>query len=107
VSVTFGWKQPTFVIELQYDGDFLFTLHANTTWPLGTQVELRFHRTPDPRDDTDPIIWPATVSGTDVTWEVDNDMVREVLDAGAEYPRLRYAAEGRTIAWMRGSVDAS
>jgi hypothetical protein len=107
VSVTFGWKQPTFTIELQYDGDFLFTLHATASWPVGSQIEFRFHRTPDPRDDTDPIIWAATVAGADATWEVDNAMVREVLDAVAKYPRLRYAAQGRTIAWMRGSIDAS
>lgn len=119
MNVTFGRKLPDFVLELPLDGDFRFTLRARQTltepvdWPDDSEIEFRFHRTADPRNDLDPIIWPATIDGPNATWNVPEIDVAEVLTEDALHVRLRYREPPSAPSippswtWMRGTVHAS
>lgn len=111
-AVTFGWEPLEFVVALSRGGDFVFTLEsqingAATPWPAGIGIELRFSTT-TPDEDPTPIVWPATITGTNASWDVPATSVAAVLDAPARYARLRYTeADGSKLVWMRGNVRAS
>jgi hypothetical protein len=110
VTVTFGRRPPDFVMELQSDGDFIFGLEASAALPVGITVTFRFYSTWDENaaEPTPLFIWPGTVDGAAVTWDVPRQDVAEVLSSGARHVRLRYAeADGSVLPWLRGIVNAS
>lgn len=88
-------------VVLTHGGDFVASLVAVDPWPAGTQVELRFSTGPT----ATPMVWPATVNGTTVSWDVPAVTVKLVIDAAATTARLHYIEpDGTVLVWGRGRV---
>lgn len=104
MAVTLGLAPIPITVVLVSGSDFKCTLESSEDWPDGFEIELRFSIT---AEETDPIVWPATVDGALATWNVPADEVAAVLAARALHARVRYveAGGGATIR-MLGPVHA-
>lgn len=101
MSVTLGLSPIEISVILTHGGDFVATLTADDPWPVGTEVELRFSTSPT----ATPMVWPATVDGTSVSWDVPAATVQDVIDAAATTARLHYIeSDGTVLVWGRGRV---
>src|SRR5882762_11784733 len=81
-------------VTLSRDGAFVANLTKNSgVWPNGTEVELWF--VVDAADLTDPIIWPATIIDSVISWDVPASECLAVIQDGAKNVRLHY----NTLLW--------
>lgn len=104
----FGWEVPEFVLPLYIDSGFTFNLEADPPWPDDITIQFELRTTPDPRDDTDPEIWTATIDGSMASWDVLRTQVNDVLDNKKQHVRLMYlSSDGRQRLYMKGTTRAS
>lgn len=102
--ITFGWVPLEFTVALARGSDFVFTLIADPTWPAGIAIELRLSVT-GPGENPSPTVWPATISGSNASWDVPAAAVGAVIDTGVRFARLRYREpDGSALVWMKGGV---
>lgn len=102
--VTLGSTPVPVTVLLATDSDFVCELVAETDWPDGAGIELRFLTAPG----EDPIaVWQATVTGSAAHWDVVAEDVQEVLDAEAFVVRMHYVEpDGTVLLWGRGRARA-
>jgi hypothetical protein len=86
-------------VLLSRDGAFVANLTKDSgDWPDGTEVELWF--VVNANDLTDPIVWPATVDGGVLSWDVAASESLAVIQANAKNVRLHF----NTLLWGTGKV---
>lgn len=99
MTVVLGFQPVDISVTLADDADFISRFVAIDGWPDGTQVELRFV------GDGSPIVWAASVSDTDVLWDVPASDVSDVIAANYRSVRLHYMdASGDDLLWGKGRV---
>lgn len=105
----FGYQPFEFTLPLSSGSDYSFTLQSTPAWPTGTSIELRFATDIDESKSTVPVVvWPATITGANATWNVAASNVQIVLDTQARYVKLRYIDSSvNTLVWGKGVVRAS
>jgi len=100
LTVTLGLQPFDLTVTLPSDGDFVCTLIAENGWPVDTRIELRFLAA-----GVDPIVWPATIDGTDARWSVRSTVVKAAIAAKPTAARLHYIdSAGEDLLWGRGRV---
>lgn len=93
-----GYKPVYFTLHLTGGSDFVQTMRTldGADWPDGTVVVLEV-------DGQAP--WPATVTGPDISWTIDRDVI-DALPRTARTATLRYSdGAGTDIVWMTGQVE--
>ncbi len=105
MTVALGFVPIDCTVALSAGGDFSQTLTATPPWPAGTAVELHF--SPTPAEGPSTIVWPATISGANATWNVPAVSVAAVLNAQALYVTIHYVTSIGTLVWMVGRVRVS
>lgn len=98
--ITLGSDVDQLTVIIPLGASFITTLTAATPWPNGTVIEL--HLVNDPADD--PVIWSATVSGTDATFNINPANVKLVSDQRLSLARLIYNPGSGALLWAHGTV---
>jgi hypothetical protein len=105
VATDFGFEPYSLRVHLiKADADFIGTIRTSdaSAFPAGAVVKLKFGT------DT-PIVWQATVTGSDAVWNVDKVSVAALLAApltGRQLPaHITYTdGAGVDLVWFSGSV---
>ena len=93
-----GWDPPQGALLLPVGGTFSCTLRASADWPAGT-IDLYF------TGGGTPIVWTATITGPDATWNKTVAQVAAVLDGDYGAVALRGTPSGGEPAiWYRLAV---
>lgn len=103
--ITLGFEPYPIQVNLARDSDFTATIRTagDDPWPTGTTIELRFAAS----ESASPVVWAATVSGQDASWNVPAADVADVVDSRARHARLIYGTDnGESWLWGRGRVHA-
>jgi hypothetical protein len=97
--ITLGSDVDQLTVIIPIGASFITTLTASTPWPNGTIIQLQFMN-----DIADvPVVWSATVSGTDATFNVADTSV--VTNARLSLARLIYNPGGTgALLWAHGTV---
>ena len=99
--ITLGSDVEQLTVVIPVGASFITTLTAATPWPDDTVIEL--HLMNDVADD--PVVWSATVSGTDATFNIPSDQVQVVTDARLSLARLLYNPGGLgALLWAHGTT---
>lgn len=99
--VTLGSDVDQLTVIIPVGASFITTLTAATPWPVGTVIEL--HLMNDISDS--PVIWSATISGTDATFNIPPSQVQTVTDARLSLARLIYNPGGSgALLWAHGTI---
>lgn len=97
--IELGFRPVPLTITLAADADFISKFVAQSGWPDGTQIQLRFINL------RNTVIWSATISGTDATFDVAAADVATLISAQPQEVRLHYMdAQGDDLLWGKGRV---
>ena len=112
-TVALGFPPIALTVTLSADADFFTTLVNADGWDSGISIELRF---PVPGvDSASWVAWPATIDGTQATWDVSKNLVNVVVaqaaaigGSGRARVRLHYVdADGSDLLWGEGPIDVA
>jgi len=105
VQINLGFAPHDLAVALARDGDFVSALVADTAWPVGSGVELRFSASETAAIPL--LVWAAQIVGVRVQWDRPAADCRAVLNAGALHAQMIYVGpSGSTLLWGRGRVRA-
>jgi hypothetical protein len=99
--ITLGSAGEDLTVIIPVGASYVATLTASTPWPTGTAIELHFMN-----DLSDvPVVWAATISGSDATFDIDTTQVQLVVDARLSIARLIYNPGGTgALLWAHGTA---
>lgn len=99
--VTLGSEGEQLQIIIPVGADFVATLSAAAAWPVGTVIEIHLSNT---LSDT-PIVWSATITGTNAVFNVPKATAQPVVDARLSLARLFYSPGGSgLLLWAHGTT---
>lgn len=99
--ITLGSDVDQLTVIIPIGASFITTLTASTPWPNGTVIEL--HLLNNIADN--PVVWSATISGTDATFNITPTNVKTVSDQRLSLARLIYNPGGTgALLWAHGTV---
>lgn len=95
---TLGYAPQEFTVLLTPGADFVsgLTTRDGSPWPDGITVTL---------DLGTGHVWPATVSGASLSWDVDAALVDAALADNPPRARLWYALAETRLLWATGHVS--
>lgn len=101
--INLGSDVQQITVILADDADYVVTLVASSAWPTGIVIYLSLSDGADGNDT--PVVWTATVVGTQATFNVPNAQVQPVIDAKLSIARLYYTpAGGGPLLWGYGGI---
>jgi hypothetical protein len=99
-SIDLGFQPVPLNVILAADSDFLATFIAQTGWPTGTQIQLRFINL------ATTTTWSATISDTTATFNVAAADVATLIGSQPQEVRLHYLdSSGDDLLWGKGMVE--
>lgn len=103
MAFALGTQPEKLTIQLSPRSDFVAVIQRSDgqDWAAGTEVFLEFETT------TDPISWPATISGTDASWNVDEADVDTLIATRPRKARLWYVEGEVRLLWAAGGVKVA
>lgn len=106
MAISLGAEPDTLTVHLSPGADFDSTLvlldddGAETDWPVGTVITLRFAKTA-----ATETVWTATIDGAEATFSVDKATVDTLLAQNRKTARLYYVNGTDDLLWASGSVS--
>ena len=99
-----GFQPLPLAVTLTKGADFVSGLVADTAWSSATAIALVFD---DPDDDRAPIVWAATVAGTDATWARPAVDVDALIASQVRRVQLTYSDGVTRLVWAKGFARVS
>lgn len=101
--INLGADVQQITVVLADGADYVVTLVSSTPWPTGIAISL--HLTDGTTGTDPPVVWSATVVGTQATFNVPTAQVQPVIDAKLSIARLIYTPSGGgPLLWGRGGI---
>lgn len=101
MAITLGQAQLPFTVLLAEGADFVATItYDDGDYPGGLSVDLKF-------DDPDDTVWPATIVGDTLTWDVDKAEVATLISGDPKRAIVTWTDGALDLIWMRGRVSIS
>lgn len=99
--ITLGSAGDDLTVIIPLGARFLTKLHSSTPWPVGTIIQLHLVNEPD----DDPVVWTATISGSDATFDESASQVATDTADRPSVARLLYDSDGGgLLLWAHGTT---